>query len=149
MPKALPLNENPFEATPPPKQQLDTSLRTPQARLLNALMPKNPGDEPFDWPLLNRSALGVQAGYTAISGTVTRALNGVPEGSPNNPHPGLLERRLIEEVEIELDSGVEINYRITAIGVIVFKQWLADGNTIPPPRDKSLCTNDRYRKTQD
>ena len=126
-------------------------LRIPQARVLRALMPKYADDPVFEWPILNRAMLAVRAGYTAISGTVTRVLNGIAENSSTGPpHPGLLTLKLIETVEIQLDSGPEVNYRITRAGIRKMEVFLAiNGNRLPPLKDISVCVNDKYRKTKE
>lgn len=111
-------------------------LRIPQVRVLTALAGGG---------LLNRPSLGEAAGYTAISGTITRALAGLREGSSSGPaHPGLLELGYIEEINIELDGGVhELCYRITPAG----KAALAALGKVDltQTRDKASCVNDRYK----
>lgn len=124
-------------------------LRTPQARVLAALQPEYPDDPISEWPLVTRAQLGVRAGYTAISGTVTRALNGIRDGSSSgDPHPGLLALDLIEEVVLDLDGHSEVNYRVTTAGIQAYQSYLAkrDGK-LPQLRDAAVCTNDRYKKS--
>lgn len=125
-------------------------LRTPQARCLAALQPVDVADPMSEWPLVNRAQLGVRAGYTAISGTVTRALNGIREGSSSgDPHPGLLALGLVEEVPVELDGVTETNYRATALGVTAYRAYAAERDgKLPELRDAAVCTNDRYKKDQ-
>lgn len=110
-------------------------LRIPQVRVLRALA---------GGALLSRPRLGEAAGYTAISGTITRALNGLREGSSSGPaHPGLLALGYVAEVRLELDGGVtETAYRITPAGRDALAAADAD---VPPPRDKKSCINDRYK----
>lgn len=125
----------------------DLSLRTPQARILAALMPEYPEDPVSEWPVVTRAQLGVRAGYTAISGTVTRALNGIKAGSSSgDPHPGLLAREMVEEVILLIEDVKEVNYRATARGVAAYQEYLKDHPALPVVRDKDSCTNDRYRK---
>ena len=138
-PKIDPFNRQPIQAGQP--------LRTPQARILKALQPAYPDDPVSEWPLVTRAQLGVRAGYTAISGTVTRALNGIRAGSSSgDPHPGLLALGLVEEVAIDLDGHSEVNYRATVAGVRTYQTHLAaQGGKLPRLRDADICTNDRYR----
>lgn len=123
-------------------------LRAPQARVLAPLIPAYPEDHVSEWPLINRAQLGVRAGYTAISGTVTRALNGIrPGSSSGDAHPGLLALKLVEEVMVDIEGRQEVNYRATAEGIRVYKAYLASlGGELPKVRDKEACTNDRYKK---
>ena len=121
-------------------------LRTPQARVMAALVSKYPDDPADEWPLLTRPRLAVRAGYTAISGTVTRALNGIRAGSSSgDPHPGLLALGYVEEVPVDVDGVTETNYRATAAGVRAYWAYLASGGKLPPVRDAAVCTNDRYK----
>src|SRR5438270_82163 len=53
-------------------------LHRPQALVLRALMPR-PGSE--NRPVLSRIQLAQGAGYSPTSGTITRALHGIPNGS--------------------------------------------------------------------
>ena len=131
-----------------PSKQPDVGLRVPQARVLRALVPDYPTDPKSEWPLLSRAALGVRAGYTAISGTITRALNGIREGSSSgDPHPGLIARGLVEEVDVDVDGAVEVNYRATSAGIIAFAKYVkVNGNKLPPLKDQSSCVNDRYKE---
>ena len=126
----------------------DLSLRTPQARVLAALMPEYPDDPVSEWPLVNRPQLGIRAGYTAISGTITRALNGIREGSSSgDAHPGLLARGLVEEVVLSIEGISETNYRATPTGVRAYREYAAKHGRPPAVRDPIACVNDRYKKT--
>jgi hypothetical protein len=126
-------------------------LRVPQARVLKALMPdKDVADRPeykCDWPTYTRATLSVMAGYTGTSGSITRALNGIRAGNRTSgaPHPGLLERGLIEELVFDIDGVLEDNYRITFAGIAAYRAHLAaNGGKLPPVKDAAFCTNDRY-----
>lgn len=123
-----------------------THLRTPQARVLRALIPDDAADHYTEWPLLTRPQLGVKAGYTAVSGTITRALNGIhPGSSSGDPHPGLLARGFVKATSVDVEGVVETNYRITAAGVRAYADHVAaHGERLPKVRDAELCTNDRY-----
>lgn len=123
-------------------------MRVPQARVLKALVPAYPEDPPFEWPLVTRAMLGVRAGYTVISGTVTRALNGIQPGSSSgDPHLGLLALGLVEVIVLDIEGVSEDNYRITAAGIRAFREYTAaNGDKLPPLKDAASCTNDRYAK---
>ena len=125
---------------------MTVKLRTPQARLLRALMPDNPETYWTEWPLLDRAALGVRAGYTAISGSVTRALNGIrPGSSSGDAHLGLVALGFVSVVELDVDGVRELSYRATPEGVRAYREFSAK-KTLPPVRDISTCTNHRYKK---
>jgi len=84
-------------------------LQLPQARILRALEERHPR-------LLSRDELAKQIGYSPISGTLTRALNGVRQGSSSGPaYPGLLELRMIEKVR-QYGRARGVVYRITERG---------------------------------
>lgn len=125
---------------------VDLSLRIPQARVLAALMPANADDPPTEWPMIARSQLGLCAGYSAASGTVTRALNGVREGSTScEPHQGLLSRGLVEEIILDIMGVAETNYRATMLGVQAYRAYAA-ANNLPAMRERHTYINDRYKK---
>lgn len=125
----------------------DLDLRTPQARVLAPLMPDHPDDGVWNWPTVTRAQLGVRAGYTAISGTVTRALNGIrPGSSSGDAHPGLLARGMVEEVILDVEGVKEVNYRATALGVRAYLAHIRKHGKLPQLRDRETCTNDRYKK---
>lgn len=148
----------------------DLSLRTPQARLLAALYPEYPDDPVTEWPVVNRAQLAVRAGYTAISGTVTRALDGLQarrvvgarptsgkwqlvgtdpdvwEGSSSgDPHPGLLVRGMVEVLVLDIVGVSEVNYRATALGVRAYRAYVEAHGALPVVKDAAACVNDRYR----
>ena len=112
-------------------------LKIPQARVLLALK---------DGAALTRSALSEKAGYTAVSGTVTRALHGLREGSSSGAaHPGLLALGLIRQVELELDGGVtETCFVITDSGreELEVRDMVEDDM---PRKEKAGCINKRYK----
>lgn len=116
----------------------DRELRVPQVRVLRALA---------RGAVLSRPALGERAGYTAISGTITRALNGLREGSSSGPaHPGLLAMGYIEEIVVPLDGGVtELCYRITPAGREALE--VLDGEP-PDLRPREACINKRYKEPE-
>ena len=135
---------DPFSKQPIKKSQ---KLRTPQARVLAALIPAYTEDPVSEWPLVTRAQLGVRAGYTAISGTVTRALNGIRAGSSSgDPHPGLLALGFVEEVPVNLDGLTETNYRTTHDGIKAYENHLGHSKKLPAVRPVELCINNRYRK---
>ena len=120
-----------------------TELRVPQARVLRALMPDYPEDPPSEWPILTRAILSVNAGYTAISGSITRALNGIrPGSSSGDAHLGLLALEYVTVEEVDIEGVVEQSYRITKAGIEAFKIFFAkNGGSLPPLRDAALCVN--------
>ena len=125
----------------------DLVLRTPQVRVLAALQPTYSDDPPSEWPLVNRAQLAVRAGYTAISGTITRVLNGIRAGSSSgDPHPGLLVRGLVEVVILDVEGVSEVNYRATAKGVMAYLRHTESCGRVPEVRDRDTYINDRYRK---
>lgn len=122
-------------------------LRIPQSRVLAALVPQDTSWPVSEWPLLNRANLSVNAGYTAISGTMTRALNGIREGSSSgDAHPGLLTLGYIEEVVLDIEGVKEVNYRATPTGVLAYLEWVAVNGGVPQVKDRATCINDRYKK---
>lgn len=124
----------------------DLSLKIPQARILSSLMPTHPDYPPSEWPLITRSQLCIRAGYTTISGTVTRVLNGIRPGNTTTgtPHPGLIERGMIEVVMVDVEGLKEKNYRITRLGIRAFQNFIISGRKMPKVKDASAHTNDRY-----
>ena len=141
------VKRSPFDEPAPAATSSAIILRTPQARVLAVLMPTNPTAHPINWPCITRAQLGARAGYTATSGTVTRALNGVREGSSScEPHKGLLSLGLIEEIILDIDGVSETNYQITSAGIEAYLAYTAAHKTLPALRDASICTNDRYKK---
>lgn len=145
MPVSVSSQRDPFRGPTPTKtsEPPKIELRVPQARLLAALVPRNPASYWTEWPLLNRAALAVRAGYTAISGSVTRALNGVRAGSSSGPpQQGLLTLGLVEEIELDIDGVRELNYRATLRGVEVYLAYITKrGGALPEHRDKAISVN--------
>lgn len=140
MPVSVATTRDPFRGSPRPP-----ALRTPQARVLSALSPPRPDRPPRLWPALTRALLAAAAGYTPVSGTVTRALNGIRSGSTSgDEHPGLLALGYVVAEEVDVDGASEVNYRATPAGVAALRAWLDARGSIPPVRDAVACTNDRY-----
>lgn len=143
-PSALPRNGSRPAPQPSPATP---RLRVPQARVLAALVPPYPEDPPRLWPLWGRPALARRAGYTPVSGSITRALNGIRAGSSSgDPQTGLLALGYVETVEVDVCGVTESNYRITAAGVAALHAYLAEHGELPPLRDQGASTNKRYRK---
>lgn len=151
MPVSVSTQRDPFRGDRPNRSTPGINLRVPQARVLQALMPDHPEDPPSEWPLLTRAMLGVRAGYTPISGSITRALNGVRAGSSSGPpQTGLIGLVMVEVITLSIDGVSEDNYRITALGKTVFQRYVAEnGNNLPPVKDAVTCTNDRYNNKSD
>ncbi len=128
-------------------------LRVPQARILQALLPVSEDDCVEEWPLLVRAVMARRAGYSPISGSVTRALMGVKEGSSSMKSgkgmKGLMALGLIETVELDIMGVKETNYRITPLGVKAYEQFVRSGAKIKPVSgDASAHTNKRYVKSE-
>ena len=140
----VPVKRDPFSGQPIVPS--DLRLRTPQARVLAALVPDDPAAPLIDWPLVTRTQLGVRAGYTATSGTITRVLNGIRAGSSSgDPHPGLLARGMVVEIVLDVEGASEMNYRATGLGVKAYHEYVAERGGMPVVKDAAICTNDRYR----
>jgi hypothetical protein len=118
----------------------------PQVRVLQLLMPDDPTRHPINWPAVNRAQLAIRAGYTGTSGSITRALNGIREGSSSGKaHPGLLALGLVEELLLDVNGVDEMSYLITPAGIRAYQAHLAaHGGRLPSVKDAALCTNDRY-----
>lgn len=123
-------------------------LRMPQARILRALMPSNLDDPSFEWPLVTRAQLAIRAGYSTISGSTTRALNGIHEGNTTSgdPHLGVIGKGLVEAIMVQVEVGMakELNYRITPAGIKALQSYLAKGGKLPRIKAASIYTNNRY-----
>ena len=102
---------------------------------------------PCEWPTMSRAILGRCAGYTAVSGSVTRALNGIlPGSSSGDPHPGLLARGLVVLLNLDVEGISEQVYRITPAGVSAYHAYIEKhGDTLPKVKDAALHTNGRYK----
>jgi len=122
----------------------DLSLRTPQVRVLAVLMPDDHTLPLSEWRVVTSKQLGIRAGYSGTSGSITRALNGLREGSSSGKaHPGLLVLGLVEEVILDIDGVSETNYRITAAGVRAYQSHATKGK-LPTVKDAAKSTNRRY-----
>lgn len=120
-------------------------LRVPQARCLKALYPNDKGVR----PALSRAKLAQRAGFTPVSGTVTRALSGVREGSSSgDAHKGLLDLGYVKRLELDIDGGKETAYQITAAGIKAYERHIAATGRLPKHRDKDISTNHRYVTTE-
>lgn len=92
---------------------MSTKLRTPQARLLRALMPDDPTTYWTEWPLLDRASLRVACGLSPKN-TMNRLINGDSSG---RGAPGLVPLGLVEVVKLDVDGVSEDSYRITPAGI--------------------------------
>lgn len=128
------------------------SLKVPQARVLRALMPTYPDDPQSEWPMLTRAMLGVRAGYTPISGSITRALSGIKATNKTSgePHPGVIELGLVVVIELDVEGRKEDNYQITPEGVRAFQHFMeVGGGKLPPLRSREACINRRYKESEE
>lgn len=118
-------------------------LRVPQARILKALLPKA-GQRTV--PAFSRTDLAKKAGLSPLSGTVNRALNGIPEGSSSgDAHKGLVDLGYLKRIVIKDDSVDEICYEITKSGIKAIQAYLEDhAGRLSKTRDKEVCINHRY-----
>jgi len=151
MPTSVSTQRDPFRGPPAARREPEFQLRVPQARVLLALQPDCHEDPFSEWPLLTRAMLGVKAGYTPLSGSITRALNGVRDGSSSGPpQRGLIELGMVEVISLNIEGLTEDNYRITPTGVTAISSYLKEnGGDLPPLKDVAICTNNRYRKGGD
>ncbi len=157
MPRSLASDRDPFRGTKSStngthgtQTHIFIALRIPQARILHALMPANISDPVSEWPLLDRPALAIRAGYTIISGSVTRALNGIREGSSSgDAHLGLLALGLVKKVSVDVVGLCEEYYKITHDGIKTYQHFIANGGHLPVVKDAVICTNDRYLQDKD
>lgn len=123
-------------------------LRTPQARVLAALMPIYPDDPVSEWPSMTTYRLAVVIGTSTKSDYIRRALRGLPEGaSSGSAHDGLLAKMLVESFEVDIDGTIETYYRITSLGIRTIQRYLTD-HKLQQTRSADTCTNKRYRKLQ-
>lgn len=119
-------------------------LKTPQARILGALMPQGwKIKDPTAWPVCNREQLSIKAGYDPISGSTTRVLSGIraTNKTSGHPHPGLIDLGLVEAETYDIDGVNEICYRITQLGIEAFQAHMLEVGELPPVKPKSVCTN--------
>lgn len=98
-----------------------------------------------EWPELTRAQLNKRAGFTPISGTTTRALNGIREGSSSGkPHLGLIGLGLVKCSEVQSETGTEQVYRITAAGIRAVRAYIEERGRMPNRKDAESCVNHRY-----
>lgn len=119
-------------------------LKIPQVRVLRCFTSGR--------PLLNRAKIAERAGFSELSGTVTRVLNGLREGSSSGAaHPGLLTLGYLERIDLEVEEGVtETCYRITDAGARALAAWEAEsGGKSVTMRDKTSSVNHRYKRGGD
>lgn len=144
MPVSIATARDPFRGGGVPAK-----LRTSHARVLAVLAPADPAAPQFDWPLFARSRLGTAAGYTATSGSLTRALDGIARvGSKMGAaHPGLLALGYVETVVLDVEGVRETCYRATAAGVTAYRAHIAVAGVTEPVKDAATCTNRRYARS--
>ena len=111
------------------------SLKVPQVRVLAALA----------FRPLNRARLSAALGLSPVSGTITRAMHGLREGSSSGPaHAGLLELGFVEEFERDVDGLAEAAWRITDAGRAFLESWLKSHELPERLRDAKSSVNKRY-----
>jgi hypothetical protein len=126
-----------------------SKLRTPQARVLQALMPEDLTAPLFDWPLRMPKGIAKMIGVSQQSDCIRRALRGLPKrSSSGKAHDGLLALGYVEPLELDIDGVKEIHYRITAEGIKVIQDYLSNYK-LPKIKSTDLCVNKRYKKAND
>ena len=131
-------------------------------------------DDSFYWPAINRFELCLRAGFRMeldkpTSGSITRTMNGINlrqiiggkprsgnwtevspgvwEGSSSGkPHPGLLERGLVESMVFDIEGVKELDYQITEAGIRAYQAYVAKHGPLPEVKDAATSTNRRYRE---
>ena len=118
-------------------------LKIPQARVLAVLAEGGAA--------LTRAKLSNAAGFSEVSGTVTRVLNGLREGSSSgSAHLGLVGLGYVERLDLDIDGVTEVAYRITDSGQAALDRFAeANGGRLPKMKDAGRATNKRYRGTND
>lgn len=123
----------------------DLPLRTPQARALSVLMPDDQSLPESEWSAFGKAQLQERMGLTPLSGTLTRVLNGIREGSSSgDPHPGLLARGLVVEIPIDVEGVSLVLYQITRAGVEAYEKHVREHGKLPTMRSREASTNLRY-----
>lgn len=130
-----------------PKQ----TISLPQARILSILRPKSGGKN----PILSRIKIIKEAGFSPLSGTFSRALNGVAKMSTVaefiGAKKGLVDLGFVKLVDTNVDGAVEHGYEATKDGLKELDKFLktcVDGE-LPKHRDRTVCLNNRYIKGTD
>ena len=122
-----------------------TGLLIPHVRVLRAL-------KRAKWNTLGRTQLAERAGFSPISGTINRALAGIKKDSPQakkhgcQPHKGLLDLGLVEEVRLDDESKKGWVYKLTKEGDKALEKF---EGTVGEVRDRKTCVNTRYVKAQE
>lgn len=134
------------------KKHAQRNLSLPQARILSMLKPKVPSAKN---PILTRVKIIELCGFSPLSGTFSRAVNGVAKMSKVaefiGPQKGLVALKFINEVENQVDGKTEHGYEATRAGLLELQAFLKtckDGE-LPGNRDRKLCLNNRYIKGAD
>lgn len=129
---------------PVPRTKKSVKLRLPQIRVLAVLCASRPD------PLLSRGALAERCGFSPLSGTVTRVLNGVREGSSSgSARPGLVPIGYVSKTDLDIDGVIETVYQITPQGRQAYEDWIEEHGELPPMRGADISTNKRYQKEDD
>lgn len=96
----------------PPESRTNGNLelRTPQVRVLKVLMPADPTDHPIDWPWLTKAHIAERTGASKLSGTITMAIRGRGQHGGSVTQRGLLDDKLVEAIELDIEGVAETNY---------------------------------------
>lgn len=139
----IPVRRDPF----PKETESLPELRVPQARVLSILQPESIDTPAVDWPVLTWAMLSRLTGYSQRSGTVNRALNGIPcTCRTGEAHEGLLGMGMVVERVLDIEGMEEVNYRATEKGVRAYQAFVVRHGELPAVREKTGCVNKRYRK---
>ena len=120
------------------KTDLAMPLKLPQVRVLAALAG---GGAHTQHRLKDR------CGFSAVSGTLTRIINGLREGSSSGAaHPGLLALGFVERHELDINGLAEACFAITPAGEEALAAWVAANGEPPAMRSAESSTNKRYKE---
>jgi hypothetical protein len=121
-----------------PARRKPPHMSLTEARVLAALSRVRPRQAS-----MSRSTLARACGYSSRSGTVNRALYGVPPGSSSGkPRPGLLNLGYVTALR---PKGMpHDDFEICPAGQAALDAYLADHGPLPTATDQSSKTNKRY-----
>ena len=124
-------------------RELLSKLRVPQVRVLSVLAGNGE-----NLPSLTRTKLQQRCGFSEKSGTITRVMNGVKEGSSSGAaRPGLIDLLLVRSYVLNVDGAEEVVYKATELGLAVLR---AHGpENLPPLRGRDVSTNLRYTQNRE
>src|SRR6516225_7113430 len=136
----MPKVTKPGRKHPKKNGAVQTKLRLPQIRILRVLSVGTPA------PALTRAKLCERIGISAISGTITAALNG--RDSYGASVTGLVPGGLVskEELKVPEDGINDTVYEITDRGRKALAGYAEAHKRLPKLREKDLSINRRYKR---